>query len=508
MSRARLACVLFCFAGCAPEAPPPLGEALIIVDTDLDVPTLVNRLRVDVYTSDGTSWYESREIGRVDPSDWPASFSVFDPDENAPRDLLVRLRVFPQGVVRDYRGERYAARPTDGPLSALVPDGPVPKGETPRLVDANGIDRTPLTEPAPLTAVDRLLLVHLEPGKRGAIRVVMRGRCAGTMADLRSRATCIDQENVITPVQESVLDPDLTLPTKSVTGTLAPYAPCRADVRPATQAADGTPLFDDEVCVPGGAFLFGNQDTAGRDYFADLPARFAILAPFRMDRYEVTVARWRAVVASGFKSPDSSPLANDAALADGFPKECSFSNTNQKRETFPVTCLTTMAARAFCQFLGGDLPTEAQFEYVAEVAGRKARTRYPWGDTDPTCDSVGYGRDNLFSEQGSVCRVGSNWGPASVDRYTGDVSLGLGIVGLAGNVGELARDGFESLQSVCWVINGLDDPWCNDDKSTSNLTSVRGGHWASPIYSTRNGWRDYVDQPDSRAGFRCVREVP
>jgi len=166
-----------------------------------------------------------------------------------------------------------------------------------------------------------------------------------------------------------------------------------------------------------------------------------------------------------------------------------------------------MAARAFCQFLGGDLPTEADLEYVAEVAGRKARTRYPWGDADPSCDGVGFGRNNLSEPQTSVCRVGPAWGPRPEDAFPDDVSLGLGIVNLAGNVTELTRDAFESLQSVCWAINGLDDPWCNEDTNDMRFFSERGGHWASPIYATRNGWRDYVDQIDSRVGFRCIRAV-
>ena len=46
------------------------------------------------------------------PSDWPTSFSVVSRDEQGPRDVLVRLRAYPEGKARDYLGERYVERPT------------------------------------------------------------------------------------------------------------------------------------------------------------------------------------------------------------------------------------------------------------------------------------------------------------------------------------------------------------------------------------------------------------
>src|SRR5262249_14412246 len=64
--------------GCTTSLPP-LGEALLVVDTDLPVPHIASRLRVDLYTDDLATWYVSREIATLDPSAWPVSFSVFDP---------------------------------------------------------------------------------------------------------------------------------------------------------------------------------------------------------------------------------------------------------------------------------------------------------------------------------------------------------------------------------------------------------------------------------------------
>ena len=87
----------------------PFGEVLVEVDSEAAVPHFVARLRVDLYTLDGT-WYESREVRAPDPADWPLSFSLFT-GERAGKTVRLRLRGFPEGGVRDFRGERFTPPP-------------------------------------------------------------------------------------------------------------------------------------------------------------------------------------------------------------------------------------------------------------------------------------------------------------------------------------------------------------------------------------------------------------
>ena len=61
---------------CGPRALPPLGEVLVVVDTDLPVPRVASGLRVDTYGATDGVWLDSRDVARRDPRDWPASFSV------------------------------------------------------------------------------------------------------------------------------------------------------------------------------------------------------------------------------------------------------------------------------------------------------------------------------------------------------------------------------------------------------------------------------------------------
>src|SRR5262245_39349303 len=88
----------------------PHGRVLVTVDTDLPAPRLAGVLRVDLHATDGR-WYDSRTFIRPNADDWPATFSLYS-DELEGAEILIRLRVSPQGRTRPYLGERFAERPT------------------------------------------------------------------------------------------------------------------------------------------------------------------------------------------------------------------------------------------------------------------------------------------------------------------------------------------------------------------------------------------------------------
>ncbi|MBL8714750.1 MAG: SUMF1/EgtB/PvdO family nonheme iron enzyme [Myxococcales bacterium] len=102
--------------GCL-STPPPLGEVVIAVDTDADVPAMVSRLRVDLFTETGR-WYESREFPADDPGAFPLGFGVVTDREDRPRTVRVRLRGYLGGRSRDERGLR--------PTTVLTPPRPAP----------------------------------------------------------------------------------------------------------------------------------------------------------------------------------------------------------------------------------------------------------------------------------------------------------------------------------------------------------------------------------------------
>jgi len=498
-------------SACARAATPPLGNVVLYVDTDATVPKLVGELRVDLFRTDGT-WYASRDISAPSPSSWPVSFGVSLAEGASDTQVVARLRAYPSGKVQDYRGYSYQGRPTGPPLDNVPTPMPT---SGPRLLDTRGDDVTPATEPEPGVAIDQLVLVLLTQGSVEAVTVTLAGACFGTMADMRdfgSLQTCVDTEAQLEPLVVASVTPGLPGPAQSVQGAFeAPYAqPCSGTPRTPSKGPGGVPLHDDEICVVGGAFVFGTRDDAIEDPTDDWPERIALVPSFYMDRYEYTVARYRTVLDKG--TAEGYVSANDGALSDDedSPTFCTFSNVDEGREEFPVNCLYQSAARAACQAGGGDLPLEVQWEYAASMSGRPAKTAYPWGDgtsTYPLCRDVVYQRGTTLSTD--ICD-GAGIGPASataVDFDGGDWSVALHIVDLSGSVSELTRDTFAPLQANCWMSAPLLLPSCLPNKGP--VITARGGSWNLEsdqiIVASRAALE--IQGASTGVGFRCVRSA-
>ncbi|MGE3670543.1 MAG: formylglycine-generating enzyme family protein [Polyangiaceae bacterium] len=485
--RKRVAlCALPLLTACSDPAPPPLAEAVLEVDTNLAVPSLIQRLRVDLYSEDG-AWFESRDIALPDPRDWPLSFSVYSADEAQRRAVWVRLRAYPEDGVRNYEGERFGD--WGGSLVASSGDG------TPRLV-VNGKDQTPPEEPAPLLTVDRLLLVELEPGTTGRLPVVLDGACAGTMVRLSTESpkpilgeasSCIATAGVREPVERLLVRGG----ESSRDSQLGHFAeePCPA---PRTGAAS--------VCVPGGAMVLGTQDLFLIPDLPPTPQRMVALRRFWLDRDEVSVGRYRAALAEGF-APPVSPNVRDADLGTAIAENCSFSSSERGRVGFALSCIDWRTARALCQFWGGDLPSEAQWEYAAS-RGTSRGSRYPWGNTDPTCNSSVFGRAPLAGQPG-VCEATAGFGPLPADAGPGDVSPD-GVHGLAGGLGEWCLDDYQRYDGDCWGASQNLNPGCLRDDARTR--SVRGGSWVAPTPVMRSQARAGAPAQNRVAfiGVRCA----
>jgi formylglycine-generating enzyme required for sulfatase activity len=493
---------LLALIACEQDTPQPFAEALFVVDTDLPVPQIAARLRVDLYAADG-SWYESRDIPRNDAASWPASFSVFSPDESHTTRVIVRLRTYPEGMQRDYRGERFAD------ANGVPADGPTSLEEGPRLFDGD-LDITPAREPQPMVAVDRLVLLKLVPGVRGRVRVTLRGACAGTAAKLSTLApyqtpdwtkaeTCTDNQNERTPLAPEVLEPDMSIPTATQLGTFGKRDGCDASTDPRA------------VCIPGGPFVLGSESAAGTHTVQDsTPERVAVLDRFWLDRHEVTVADLRLALAGGV-SP--APIAHEGVLGKSTGNEvypfdvwCTYSAQPRERETYPVNCVTWATARAACQFFGGDLPSETQWEYAAGAAGRPMKTDYPWGNDDPTCDRLVAGRFDIGNGQPVHCPK-APLGPAPADTMLTDVTP-LGVIGMAGNMSELMLDHVAEFTDPCWRGAPQLNPVCT--MSESKAHGLRGAAFPFDTYAANIALRNDDASPSLRAimGFRCAYATP
>ncbi|APR78039.1 Hypothetical protein A7982_03386 [Minicystis rosea] len=467
---------------------PPLPETVVVVDTDLPIPLAASQLRIDLYTEEGV-WFESADFSRPDARDWPASFSVYSDDAEAMhvRRVWVRLRAYLDGYTRDYRGEN--------PHTWGQPSQS-PKGGAPRLV-RDGEDVTPPSEPEPLLSIDRLVLVELEPATKRYAPVVLRAACLGTSAVfgvdparlvMGEAESCVDTEKTRTKVEVLALERDP--PPTSRTAAWLSEPPC--------------PSVDDaseRVCIPGGATVLGTPDLLSSIQIAAQPVRTFGLHRFFLDRREVTVGRFRQALADGFKPPQM-PIANDGPLGSKGTTTCTFSQEPLDREAFAMSCISWSTARAFCRFIGGDLPTEAQWEHAATVAGHATKTHYPWGNEPPDCERAAYGRAFVGGHTGEC--IGKGTSPPPPEDSDRDLSP-LGVNALAAGLSEWVMDLPLAYDAPCWTDAPLIDPRCGDPEQPSLQRSIRGANYLMPemVHSTTR----FADKAEGRfgpVGFRCA----
>jgi sulfatase modifying factor 1 len=287
----------------------------------------------------------------------------------------------------------------------------------------------------------------------------------------------------------------------------------------------------ESIALPGGPFEMGRNEGAknrcpttdvamGEECNIDeLPAHRVVLAPYRLDRFEVTVSRFRkfvdawdylglpegaggdAVVAgSGWQSQWSSLLPKSRADIER-DLECKTDELEVMPlsvwtpapgfyEHLPVNCVTWYEAFAFCVWDGGRLPTEAEWEFAA--ANGPAADLYPWGEAVPTSASAVY---NCASDA-----VPCSQGPpfqAPVGSKAIDVNQ-WGHRDLAGNVQEWVLDSVGPYPSMAVTnyANTADDYRLN-----------RGAGYASTAVYLRAASRTAEPplQPLSTLGIRCAR---
>jgi formylglycine-generating enzyme required for sulfatase activity len=442
----------------------------------------------------------------------------------------------------DYRIRAARAEAWDEPDEPSLDDHPLPR------LRIDGVDRTPFSEPEPALTIDRLFEVRLVHGVVRRYALVLRGECVGTMArlfesspsqrvDFDEARTCVGTERESVPTHLAPVGDELI--DRSVLGTFGLGTGCDRE--------------DDDVnvvCVPSGPLVFGDPRTAGRlPPRRTVPERVARMRRFWMDRYEVTVGDYRAaLLAEPNLDVGDGPMANNfvmgrttASIGDGRSGAlCSWSDEPLQapdgREDYALTCISWEAARAYCHFRGGDLPTEAQWEHAAASADRSREVTYPWEDIDPeppTCERAWYGgfRDaSSLEEDKAVWReLGMAYsGECRSDRGSGEPGFGpvhvavreahdvtpSGIVGMAGGVSEWVLDAAYPYDHACWRGASLDDPACTPVNAPAR--AVRGGSWVHGrpwLSSASRGFRVELPSADQRVpaaylGFRCAYASP
>ncbi len=176
-----------------------------------------------------------------------------------------------------------------------------------------------------------------------------------------------------------------------------------------------------EVYIPAGVFQMGCKPQQNGGYGCignELPLHTVYLDAYYIDRTEVTTAEYASCVAAGGCTEPSSFSSNLRANYYGNPIYADF----------PVINIDWFQAEAYCQWAGGRLPTEAEWEKAARGAGD---TRpFPWGDPKPSCIEANARIEKTYCV-GDTSAVGS-FSPAGDSPY--------GVQDMVGNVYEYVND--------------------------------------------------------------------
>jgi formylglycine-generating enzyme required for sulfatase activity len=236
------------------------------------------------------------------------------------------------------------------------------------------------------------------------------------------------------------------------------------------------------VKVPEGEFIMGS--TVSND---EKPVHTVFLDAFYIDRFEVTNIAFAEFLTARGNTEDTKGRSlidlvdPDVEIRQGVEGFEVVSTSVSKR---PAIEVSWYGAFEYCAWVGGRLPSEAEWEKAAR--GPRGRT-YPWGERDPVSDLAIFDTTDRAD-------VGSKTNGSSP----------YGALDMTGNVWEWTQDWYDAEYYARSPSNN--PPGAN----SGSAKTARGGSWKSEISSLRPADRGRP-APESTGdvwGIRCVREVP
>lgn len=219
------------------------------------------------------------------------------------------------------------------------------------------------------------------------------------------------------------------------------------------------------------SFSDGSFDMGSTQALPEQPVHGVTVAAFDVTRTEITVAEYLHCVQAG---PCSLP---GVLSTDCYWNQSGFLD-------YPINCVSWEQSVAFCEWVGGRLPSEAEWEYAARSAGQ-AMT-YPWGEDSPTCDlTVAVGCALTIPQPVCSKPLGNTFD---------------GLCDMAGNVHEWVQDSWHN------DYNGA--PTDGSAWEGTTIRILRGGTFNSGSFQLRTSWRNLRQSQTSQhitAGFRCAR---
>jgi formylglycine-generating enzyme required for sulfatase activity len=227
-----------------------------------------------------------------------------------------------------------------------------------------------------------------------------------------------------------------------------PYGVARTVATPAAGAIWINPKDGAEyVYVPAGPFIMGSSDRDSSALDTEKPQQTDLaLDAFWIMRTEVTNVQYNRCVRAGVCRKPGSLSWDDPTYAE-----------------YPVILVTWYQANEYAQWVGGRLPTEAEWEKACR--GTDGRI-YPWGNATPTSELANFGMN-----VGDTMPVGSY--PDGASPYS--------ALDMAGNVWEWT--------STKWV-DAYKNYQSDDSLEGSERRVLRGGSFYDYDWFVRCAARD------------------
>ncbi len=240
----------------------------------------------------------------------------------------------------------------------------------------------------------------------------------------------------------------------------------------------------EKVFVEGGTFMMGSPKGEGSG--GEHPQHEVTLNDFYIGKYEVTVNDYHSFLMNSRNVDENGYGTDGKEYLDMDDEDCQFEINKYgvvipKKDmgSQPVVEVTWYGAKAYAEWVGGRLPTEAEWEYAARGGNQS------WG--------YKYSGSNFSGR--ILCNNG--------DKLEG-------VVGAIGTTNEL---GIFNMSGNAWE-------WCSDfksdysDKAVTNPKGpdagitrvVRGGGWQCQPEHCRVAYRNYFypESSSNYTGFRVV----
>lgn len=263
-----------------------------------------------------------------------------------------------------------------------------------------------------------------------------------------------DDEDAVAPIQPPV---DVAEPIVELTA--APPVPgLQVEVETAGRPADEMEM----VLIPAGEFIMGDDESAFR---SEKPQHLVRLDEYWIDRTEVTNAQYRLCVEADVCA-ESKAWSEPTLSGDSQPALVSWESAGD-----------------YCGWVGGRLPTEAEWEKAARGPGG---FRWPWGNEFQEMLA------NLGGEEDGFLHT------APVGSFLDGVSP-YGLYDMAGNASEWVSDWFDVDYYAHSPGSNPTGPAGGDQKVTRSTIANAGGGPEKCRTVARYGTQTHWEY-----GFRCA----